>query len=409
MLDVILYIGNFRFPLWSAAGKRVYMNGKALREAGYECVFVGAKPLGETQGGLEASESTADGFVYYHFSTMSKNPLKVRTRAAFTELTELLIRKKYLDRIVCVITYGSPNTALFNWLLMRFFKKRRIPVVADCADWHVTKTSNPLFDLVKTIDTYCRVGVLNKHVSGVIAISRWLERYYRNSGVPTVLVPPLCDEDPDEIRRLYVPCRPTTLMYAGFPFREAMRVTSPNMMKDRLDVALTLLHQASRRGSDFIFNIYGITKSEYLDSLPWQAGILDELVDKVNFWGFATNDKVRQQTIQSDYMILLRDSNRMTEAGFSTKVAESLSCGTPVVTTRTSDLGEYVEEGETGYFIDIVCEEAAVTRLASILDNTADERRRQHEVCVERRLFYYATYAQTLACFLAKVVQQGVN
>ena len=37
----VLYIGNFSFPLGITAGKRVYTNGKILKELGYEVNFIG--------------------------------------------------------------------------------------------------------------------------------------------------------------------------------------------------------------------------------------------------------------------------------------------------------------------------------------------------------------------------------
>ncbi len=35
----VLYIGNFSFPFGNAAGKRVYANGKILKELGYDVNF----------------------------------------------------------------------------------------------------------------------------------------------------------------------------------------------------------------------------------------------------------------------------------------------------------------------------------------------------------------------------------
>ena len=51
-------------------------------------------------------------------------------------------------------------------------------------------------------------------------------------------------------------------------------------------------------------------------------------------------------------MVLLREPNRKSMAGFPTKFAESMIAGVPVITNATSDLPEYVISGETGFLVD---------------------------------------------------------
>ena len=75
---------------------------------------------------------------------------------------------------------------------------------------------------------------------------------------------------------------------------------------------------------------------------------------------------VQEAVNHADFTILLRNRNRATMAGFPTKIVESLACGTPVITTRTSDLEHYIVDGDTGFFIDISSEEKMVKALLSI-------------------------------------------
>lgn len=61
----IVYVGNFDFPFGSAAGKRVYGNGKLLRAIGYEPIFVGMSRKVDSMESLQETEKEYDGFKYY--------------------------------------------------------------------------------------------------------------------------------------------------------------------------------------------------------------------------------------------------------------------------------------------------------------------------------------------------------
>ena len=52
-MKIALYIGNFCFPDCNAAGKRVYANGKILKELGYKVVFVGVNKSIESISSLK--------------------------------------------------------------------------------------------------------------------------------------------------------------------------------------------------------------------------------------------------------------------------------------------------------------------------------------------------------------------
>lgn len=46
----------------------------------------------------------------------------------------------------------------------------------------------------------------------------------------------------------------------------------------------------------------------------------------------------------------IREKTRKTMAGFPTKVVESMSLGTPVITTDASDLADYIKHGENEFW-----------------------------------------------------------
>ena len=59
----------------------------------------------------------------------------------------------------------------------------------------------------------------------------------------------------------------------------------------------------------------------------------------------------QNEIMNSDFTILLRDSKVSTNAGFPTKVSESLALGVPVLSNITSDLCNYIIDGKNGFVL----------------------------------------------------------
>ena len=92
----------------------------------------------------------------------------------------------------------------------------------------------------------------------------------------------------------------------------------------------------------------------------------------------------------------------MNMAGFSTKFVESISCGTPIITTNTSDLEDYLEEGKNGFFIDIKDKDKSIETLLSILRYNKEDIFKMKKYCYESRLFDYRNYISQMKDFIEK-------
>ncbi|NQX59451.1 glycosyltransferase [Paenibacillus qinlingensis] len=410
MKKTVLYIGNFSFPLGNAAGKRVYANGKLLKDIGYDVVFVGMSKEFISLKPLEETKKKFDEFAYYDFPYPNKIFDWLNYGKLFSELTRFLANEKILDEIGLVIYYGSPSLSLFITKLIKFFRKQNIKVIADCVDWLTTKTNNPLFDIVKWADNTYQKAYVNKKANGIIAISSYLSDYYGKNDCMTVIIPPLSPVEYCILDQKSINNNVTILSYAGLPFRKGQLVKDLSKLKDRIDKTVILLHQAKIEGCEFIFNVYGFTKSEYLIAIPNHKKYIDELADNIVFHGHKSNEEVVKNIIKSDFTILIRDVNRDTTAGFPTKISESISCGTPVITTRTSDLGEYIIEGENGFFINNTDEmEYAVSDIKKILCMNQVEIKVMEKKCLDSKIFYYKNYVNKLAEFISKVLEERVS
>ncbi len=75
----------------------------------------------------------------------------------------------------------------------------------------------------------------------------------------------------------------------------------PTNFKDRIDKMVMLLHAAKKKNCKFIFNVYGLTKEEYLYAIPSHRKIIDELGESICFYGPIPNEEVVNKISKSDF------------------------------------------------------------------------------------------------------------
>jgi glycosyltransferase involved in cell wall biosynthesis len=401
----IIYIGNFSFPLGNAAGKRVYGNGKLFRELGFEVVFIGVDRDIDRYCKLEETEKEYDGFIYYNFPYPKSNVSWINYNMLYKILTEFICNKILIENIDMIIYYGSPSLSLFINKLIRYSRNNNIRIISDCVDWLTVKTNNPIFNLIKWADNTYQKAYLNKRVDGVIAISKFLKAYYSNAKIKTVIIPPLSPIDSNSIRTNNH--ESNLIVYAGIPFRKGQVVKDLKNLKDRIDKTIILLYKAKEKGVRFKFNIYGFTENEYLEAIPSQRVFVKGLGKDIEFLGLKPNEEVTEEIAKADFTILIRDVNRDTTAGFPTKISESLSYGTPVITTKTSDLESYVLEGENGFFLN--GDDESVSKIVNILQLSKDKIYKMKLNCHEMKIFSYKLFKDDMEYFLKDIRYKQIN
>ena len=210
--------------------------------------------------------------------------------------------------------------------------------------------------------------LINKWMDGLITTSPFLTRYYRKSVRNLVELPGLFDWPDaalvDNGQRRHGPVR---LFFAGTGFDAASVRLSKDGLKDRLDWVLDVLMLAHQRGSEFEFDVFGVTESDYLALVPRHATKLSEMAGKLRFHGRQARPMVIKALADADFSIFLRASNIVTMAGFPTKFAESITFGTPVLTNRMDNIAPYMQEGQTGFYLDAENHAAAAETLATVL------------------------------------------
>lgn len=388
---LIDYIGSFRLPNLDAAAPRVINNAKAFREAGCDVRFI-------SWGGAYREEDLCDDGNYricgFEYLISRDLPIggaiweRFWTRLHRGRRSINLLRS--LPRPDLIITYNASNS--FTKKMIRYCEENDIKLANDVNEWY----SNDELHLLDILPNYINMTQTQRKVKNKIVISSFLDDYYSDSN--NILVPPLCDiEDPkwanivDDER--INPFKGVTLIYAGNPAN-----------KDCVHFVINAVNTLASEGHAIRFLILGITREAYMRRHA-SSLMSASLHDNVMFLGRVSQDLIPAYYKKSDFMVLLREPNRKSMAGFPTKFAESMTAGIPVITNATSDLPKYVINGKTGYLSDGFDYDSIMNTLREcILPLAPSEINKMKEnVMMYRGAFDWHSYVDDFTAFISRL------
>lgn len=370
MSDVI-YVGAFKLPNLNAAALRVINNAKALRELGYNVILVGTDKV--ITKDIETTKKIINGFDTYSVNNNKWNKFKY------------ILSINYIKRIhrmypgtKMIIAYNYPSVALEK--LRKYCLQSGIKLIADCTEWGMNS-----LNIARNLDVKLRMEIIQPKCDRVIAISEYMYKYYHNKKVSTVLLPPLTD--------LKFSNSPTLAKSEKIVFTYA---GNPGSKKDRLGLFLQAFSEI-KVDRDYIVNIIGINKEDFLKKNPSCQEYIRKLSKHVNFVGRIKHDEVIRFLRQSSFVFFIREPNRSNMAGFPTKFAEAVSCAIPVITNLTSDISKYLVDKENGFVIKDCNVDSIKTTLYSVF-NTSDEKIKQMQNCCEKNkdAFDYHMYIDVI-------------
>ncbi len=339
----ILYIGEFELPDGNASGTRVLANCKLLSLAGYNSIAIyGLNKLQPANTGLIETEIMYSGNVYRLFENRYPSS-RLEWFRYITQIDKIKEIVSQLCNVSIIIAYNYPSVAL-NFL-RKYCLDHRITLVTDVSEWYGRSKRKFPSNLVKDLDTFLRMRYVNKLCGKIICSSTFLDDYY-SKGRNSIILPTLVDgpgfysdihiNQPDSDVKSYA--------YIGSPGKSAE--------KDRLDWIVDSFQVLQRKSPKFKLIIAGIDKPTYFEIYPGSEKKVVDLENRIDFLGKVPRSKAIELSINSDFTIFCRQRNRVTSAGFPTKLAESFACFTPVVTTPSSDIQDYMVNGKSGFVSD---------------------------------------------------------
>lgn len=392
------YVGPFRFPEGEAGSRRVLGNALSIASVGYH-VVVGS---GEAQPESPKSMSGTDGSGSISYvglgellpSGTSGIAKSIRYLVTFGARTvRWLDTQSSLPQ--AVILYGGYSAYAFR--LLAWCHRNRVPLIVDVVEWsdhrHVAGGALRLFYLVEQASVDFAMRRLFPRSNGIIAISSYLEDYYRNQGCRVVRLPPTLDvQSVPAIAD--VSSGPLTLAYTGIPGKK-------DLLNDVIEAALRI----DSTGQSIRLIVAGPRPEEIARFPAIRNRSLSALPGCIKALGRISNMQAIDAVRHADFTVLIRSPLRYAQAGFPTKVPESLAVGTPVICNLTSDLGDYIHDGQEG----LICQGHTLDAIMTVMEraiqlSTKQKRSMRYAARAQaEHSFDYRNYVEVLKAFLQEI------
>lgn len=343
----------YDYPDGDAGALRVRSLARMFSAAGHECLVFG---MGSPVLGLVEGDPP-----WTSLRRGSGRMGRAADRVLFVpRLSELL--RRYGSEVSCVVFSDLPLAAV---LLLRDYATRSgAMLVHDSVEWY----SPGQFTLGRLDWRYVSKDLLNRYLVRppvrVTAISTFLERHFLHMGCSVARIPPILNPDEFASERS-TDSSVTRFLYAGSPGRK-------DCLEPIVAGFLGLTHD-ERAKSKLTF--MGIDAR----GLARRTGIG---ANDAGAFGIFTCGRVSHQDVldelrRTDFTILIRDPRqRVAQAGFPTKVVESLMCGTPVLCNDTSDIFRYLEDGREAIRVEHFGSVATTAAMRTAI-TMGTERKRQ--------------------------------
>lgn len=387
----IAYVTGANFPDGGAGARRILGNAQSIYDTGRDVVII--------SGQKETDIKTVPPFFLKVISTGERNAehlpqfLKrilyfVMGRSTFAWLN------KQNTKPECVIIYSS-NTPYILWM-MYYCKKNNIPLVFDVVEWPIQEglIKNLISPYQWNIELYMRL--LLPKLSGLIVISKYLENYYTKKNVNLIRIPPTLDVLKINPNHPETQKKCMKISYTGTPGT-----------KDSLNEVFEAISDLVSRGYDVILNLAGISDYDLLNYSFFKKNKISKIPSYILNHGVTTQYHALELIKSSDFSILFRKTNRVSSAGFSTKMVESLSVGTPLIANITGDMGAYLIDKINAIISPTLKVEDITTAIQRALEATENNNEYQSMRLNSRKLaeeqFDYRSHVVSFKNFLSNL------
>lgn len=390
----ILLFCDFELPDSCADASRVFNFAKLLDTLGHKVDILGVCYSGKAKNcgnylGFEYKMITASAhrgiFAFKRIRGIEKSLKKhLLKHTGENKYDLILISNVYFDYSRVILKYKKTEGAIS---------------VVNAVEWF--DRNNEIFKGVKgkinLLKNRIALKYTHKKMGNILAISSLLDEYYKKRGCNTVIIPTVLDMQSYEKIADSRAIRNDTIriVYAGNPGKKDYILNAI--------LALELLTEDER--ARIRFDFYGPNENAILTN-GFSVARLESIRNNVVFHGRIPYEEVKGKIADADFTVLLRPNRRYSNAGFPTKVGESMACGTPVIANITSDLGKYIIDGKTGIVCENETKEAFADALRRVLAMDVEQRliMRGAALLMARNSFDYKIYATAIEEFIKRAI-----
>jgi glycosyltransferase involved in cell wall biosynthesis len=391
--DWIAYVSPLPFPWGQAGSRRICGMARSLAEAGYSVVVGAGDPLPIPQINLDEGEK-AGSIQYLGLNECVPSSTSVPQKFVQIFWASGARTVAWLDsckkRPTHVFVYGG--SAQYMGKLLPWCRKNLVRLIADVVEWydptHMTGGVLGPFNFSAQV----ALRFLYPKCDGLVVISRLLADYYESKGCAVVRIPPTLDVITSAAADNRTRPRDAShlkLVYAGTPGK-----------KDMLASVIEGVARVDPEGVRVKLFVIGPS----VEQVRALLGSCDIPVG-IKVLGRVPQSEVVEHVASADFTVLLREPMRFANAGFPTKLVESMAAGTPVISNLTSDIGLYLRDGIEG----LVCPAPSVQALANtlkralLLEPAAIETMRNAARAQAERSFDFRCHVRPMVEFMRRL------
>lgn len=341
----VLMVTPSNFPNGDAGAVRDYAFAQIYITLGYEVVHIGM--------GVDLKQGLFHDVQF--FSLFQKRDNRIE------QLKSYITYPKRFIQLVDQYTNKNGNPAIIHIndvdekvikYLVNLSCKLNVPIVHDSTEWYSPcEFKKGKFDKAYYLKDRLNKKLITKPIR-VIAISRYLETFFQSRGLKTIRIPVIMDvmENQKNIERDYEQVR---FIYAGSP-------AGKDYLKEIVDGFESLSEEEKNK---IQLHIVGINQK--------QLSVLcgkNSFGSYIKVHGRVARDKVIELLRVMDFSVLLRpEKERYAKAGFPTKSVEAMVNGVAMMCNISSDLGNYLIDGENAIIVKGCAVECVTESIRNIL------------------------------------------
>ncbi|MDM0800783.1 glycosyltransferase family 4 protein [Clostridium perfringens] len=298
--------------------------------------------------------------------------------------------KDYIKNNKVDIIFSSSMIFVAN-KINKVAKENGIPYIVEQCEWYDESTFKG-----KRLNPYYREHIKMiekgyKNFDGIISISRLFEQHYSKQQLPVLRIPTILDVKNTKFRNVDLNRDKIKIVFAG----------SLGKGKEILSTIFEAIKKINSDNEYIHMDIYGPSKNEIITNINGNITLFNDVKEYISIHGRIAQELIEEKLRDADFSIFIRPERKSSNAGFPTKLAESMSVGTPVITNNTGDVELYLKNEVNGFLLKDYKTETIVRTIRYILNMTKKQKegmREQARKCAVES-FDYKVYKESVQHF----------
>lgn len=373
----LLMVTDLSFP-GSAMASRLLAFVKLFYCLGYDIHLIAGKSDELESGKIYQGED----FTYEIVSSKRSD----RMMSYFGNENLIKTVERYVSENKADFVFSTSLNALYRKLL-KLCKKKGIKLILEQCEWYDPSSFGMGEKDIRYLRFNKNIKKYYKEADYIISISRLLDNYYKGLGVKSIRIPSITD----------VISKPKNYDIDN----EKIKLVFTGNTSNSKELIVPVLEALSEYNDRIELHIYGSSMNGLRKHVNNDV-LIDSLNGSLFVHGVIKQEEVEKVLLNSNYQIFIRPKRRSSDAGFPTKLCESMSVGTPCITNDTGDISLVLRDGKNGFLVGGNDTEAVKRVFERIVNFDSDSYRQMRMMArMDAQSFFdYRNYIRDVEGFL---------